>query len=101
MLWIIRNFTKPSLSYNTVFREKINLNGNEKTLTFESETAETLNNFFLTIVKKLEIPKFDATDSVIENINDQVFKAVSTCKNHYSILAIQEYSKSKKFISKK
>ena len=101
MLWIIRNFTKPSLSYNTVFREKINLNGNEKTLTFESETAETLNNFFLTIVKKLEIPKFDATVSVIENIKDQVFKAIYTCKIHHSILAIQEYSKSKKFISKK
>ena len=98
MLWIIRNFTKPSLSYNTVFREKINLNENEKTLTFESET---LNNFFLTIAKKLEIPKFDATVSIIENIKDHVFKAISTCKNHHSILAIQEYSKSKKFISKK
>ena len=36
-------------------REKINLTENEKTLTSESEIAQTLNNLFPNIVKKLEI----------------------------------------------
>ena len=53
------NAVKPLLSDKTVFREKINLTENEKTLTFELETAETLNNFFSNIVKKIAIPKFD------------------------------------------
>ena len=37
---------KPLLSNKSKSREKINLNENEKTLTSESETAETLSNFF-------------------------------------------------------
>ena len=44
---------KPLLSNKSVSREKINLTENEKMLTSESETAETLNNFFSNIVKKL------------------------------------------------
>ena len=44
--------------WQTVFSEKINLTENEKTLTFDSETAETLNNFFSNKVK-LAVPKFD------------------------------------------
>ena len=44
---------KPLLSDKSVSREKINLTENEKMLTSESETAETLNNFFSNIVKKL------------------------------------------------
>ena len=67
---------KPLLSGKSVSREKKNLTGNEKTLTSESETSETLNNFFSNIVKKLEIPKFDSNDSVTENIQDPVFKTI-------------------------
>ena len=37
---------KPLLSNKSEPREKINLNENEKTLTSESETAETLSNLF-------------------------------------------------------
>ena len=37
---------KPLLSNKSEPREKINLNENEKTLTSESETAETLSNSF-------------------------------------------------------
>ena len=77
--------------------EKINLTENEKMLASESETAETLNNFFSNIVKKLNIPKFNSNNSVTENIKDPVFKAILKYKNHPSILAIQKYSKNKTF----
>ena len=46
---------KPLFSDKSVSREKINLTENEKMLTSESETAETLNNFFSNIVKKLKL----------------------------------------------
>ena len=59
---------KPLLSDKSVSREKINLTENEKMLTSESETAETLNNFFSNLVKKLSIPKFNSNNSVTENI---------------------------------
>ena len=88
---------KPLLSDKSVSREKINLTENEKMLTFEPETAETLNNFFSNIVKKLNIPKFNSNNSVTENIKDPVFKAILKYKNHPSILAIQKYSKNKTF----
>ena len=50
---------KPLLSDKSVSREKINLTENEKMLTSESETAETLNNFFSNIIRKRNIPKFN------------------------------------------
>ena len=67
---------KPLFSDKSVSREKINLTENEKMLTSESETAETLNNFFPNIVKKLNIPEFNSNNSVTENIKDPVFKAI-------------------------
>ena len=70
---------------------------NEKMLTSESETGETLNNLFSNKVKKLSIPKFNSNNSVTENIKDPVFKAILKYKNHPSILAIQKYSKNKTF----
>ena len=88
---------KPLLSDKSVSREKINLTENEKMLTSESETAETLNNFFSNIVKKLNIPKFNSNNSVTKNIKDPVFTAIFKYKNHPSILSIQKYSKSKTF----
>ena len=66
----------------SVSREKINLTENEKVLTSESETAETLNNFFSNIVKKLEILKCNLNNSITENIRDLVFKAILKYKNH-------------------
>ena len=88
---------KPLLSGKSISREEINLTVNEKMLTSESETAETLNNFFSNIVKKLNIPKFNSNISVTENIKDPVFKDILKYKNHPSILAIQKYSKNKTF----
>ena len=88
---------KPLLSDKSVSRGKINMTDNEKMLTSESETGETLNNLFSNKVKKLSIPKFNSNNSVTENIKDPVFKAILKYKNHPSILAIQKYSKNKTF----
>ena len=66
-------------------------------LASESETAETLNNFFSNIIKKLNIPEFNSNNSVNENIKDPVFKTILEYKNHPSILPIQKYSKKKTF----
>ena len=58
---------------------------------------QTLNNFFLKIVKEPEIPKFYSDDSGNENIKEPLSKAILKYKNHPSILAIQKYRKSKIF----
>ena len=89
--------SKPLLSDKSVSREKINPTENKKMLTSESETTETLKNFFSNIVKKLDIPKYNSNNSVTENIKDPIFKAILKYKNHPSILAIQKYSKNKTF----
>ena len=88
---------KPLLSDKPVSREKINLTENEKMLTSESETAETLNNFFSNKCSNPNIPKFNSTNSASENIKDSVFKAISKYKNQPSILAIQKYSRNNTF----
>ena len=88
---------KPLLSDKSVSRGKINMTENEKMLTSESETGETLNNLFSNKVKKLSIPKFNSNNSVTENIKDPAIKAILKYKNHLSILAIQKYSKNKTF----
>ena len=81
------------LSDKSVSREKISLTEGENTLTSGSETAETAENLFSNIVKKLEIPKFDSDDSVTKNIKNTVFKAILKYKNHPSNLAVQKNSK--------
>ena len=80
---------KPLLSDKTEFREKIYLTENQETLTFESETTETLNNFFAN-----KTSKFNEKDSVTENIIDQSHIEI---KNHPSIVEMQKYSKNKIF----
>ena len=88
---------KALLSDKSVSREKINLTENGNMRTSESETAESLNNFFYNIVKKFNIPKFNSNNSVTGNIKDPVSKAILKYKNHPSILAIQKYSKNETF----
>ena len=49
---------KPFLSEKTKSREKITLIENEKLVSYNTEVANYLNNFFSNIVKNLEIPKY-------------------------------------------
>ena len=62
----------------------------EKTLTPESEAAETLNKLISDIIKKLEIPNFDSCDSFTKKIKDPVFKVILKYKNCPRVLEIQK-----------
>ena len=94
---LCKKTVKPLFSDKSVSREKINLTEIEKMLRSESETEETLKNFFFNIEKKLNIPKFNSSNSVTKNIKNSVFKAILKYKNHPDILSIQKYSKKKTF----
>ena len=78
-----------------VFRHKRNLNDHGKKLTFGSETIETLNNFFLNIVKKLEIPKVDTNDSVTETLRIQFSKPYQNMKITLVFLLFKNTARSK------
>ena len=65
---------KPLLSDKSVSREKIKLTENEKMLTSESETAETLNNFFSNIVKKLKFQNLIQTIQLPKTLRIQFSK---------------------------
>ena len=65
---------KPILSNKFVNSEKITLVDNEKITTNDKEIAKVLNDFFSDIIKTLNNPKKDHTDSIIENVRDLLLK---------------------------
>ena len=87
---------KPMLSNKFVNNEKITLVDNEKIITNDKEIAKVLNDFFSDIIKTLNIPKKDHTDSIVEKVRDPTLKANPTLKyrNHPSILEIKRKLKS-------
>ena len=74
-----------------VNNEKITLVDNEKIITNDKEIAKVLNDFFSNIIKTLNIPKKDHTDSIVEN---PTLKAILKYRKHPSILAIKRKLKS-------
>ena len=56
----------------------------------ELEIAEALNKFFSNIVNNLEILKYSEYQSFIDNIEDQVLRAILKYKSHPNIIAIQK-----------
>ena len=87
--------------------ERINFTEEESNslLTNCKEVAKELNNFFANAVKNLNIPKYKNCDSLTENIDDPILKAIAKWRNHPSILAIAlEYKNranvSSNFVSK-
>ena len=85
---------KPMLSNKFVNNEKITLVDNEKIITNDKEIAKVLNDFFSNIIKTLNIPKKDHTDSIVENVRDPTFKSILKYRKHPSILAIKRRIKS-------
>ena len=65
--WKIWKTVKPMLSNKFVNNEKITLVDNEKVITNDKEIAKVLNDFFSNIIKTLNIPNKDHTDSIVEN----------------------------------
>ena len=57
----------------------------------ESETAETLNNFFGNVVKNLRIPKYSKYDPPIDRVENSTVRAILKYRNHPGILAIHEW----------
>ena len=85
---------KAMLPNKFVNNEKITLVGNEKITTNDKEIAKVLNDFFSNIIKTLNIPKKDHTDSIVENVRDPTLKAILKYRKHPSILAIKRKLKS-------
>ena len=55
----------------------------------EKETAKVFNNFFLNIVKNLNISQYSYFDHIKENVKDPTLEAILKYKKHPSILAIR------------
>ena len=82
---------KPFLSDKvTTSSQKITLIENNKIVKNDNDTARVLNTFFSNIVCDLKIPDYNNCDSLAENIQEPVLKAIVKYRNHTSILTIEE-----------
>ena len=82
---------KPFLSDKvTTSSQKITLIENNKIVKNDNDTARVLNTFFSNIVCDLKIPDYNNCDSLAENIQEPVLKAIVKYRNHPSILTIEE-----------
>ena len=68
--------------------DRIHLTENGEVLKTELKIAETLNNFFGNVIKKLMIPKYSEYDLSIDRVENRTIRAVLKYRNHPSILAI-------------
>ena len=84
---------KPLLSDKSRIRDRISISEKEEILKTASETAETLNSFFLNTVKNLNNLRYSELDSVTENVADLTLKATFKYIYHPSILAKQSNCK--------
>ena len=84
---------KPLLSDKSRIRDRISISEKEEILKTASETAETLNSFFLNTVKNLNILRYSEFDSVTKNVADLTLKATFKYIYHPSILAKQSNCK--------
>ena len=60
---------KPFLSEKNKSREKITLVKNEEIISDDVEVANTLNNYFLNVIKNLKIPEKFVTDSLPQSLS--------------------------------
>ena len=79
---------KPSL-----IRDRIHLTENGEVAKTELETAETLNNFFKSVIKNLIIPKYSEYDPSIDRVENHTIRAILKYRNHPNILAIRKRKK--------
>ena len=86
---------KPSLSDNSCVKGQINNVEKGEILKTDLEAADILNTFFENIIKKLEINQYSNFDPVINNVKDPILRAVLKCKDHSSILAVQNNCKNR------
>ena len=84
---------KPSFSDKIVTRDGIHLTENGEVVKTESETEETLSNFFGDVIKNLMIPKYSEYDPSIDRVENRTIRAILKYRNHPSVLAIRERKK--------
>ena len=82
------------LSVKFVNSGKITLVDNEKIITSDKEIAKVLNDSFSNIIKTLNIPQGNHTDSITENFRDLTLKAIFRYRKHPSILLTKRKTKS-------
>ena len=78
---------KANASNKFVNSEKITLVDNDKIITNDKEIAKVLNDFFSNIIKTLNIPQKNHTDSMIENVRGPTLKAILKYCKYPSISA--------------
>ena len=69
--------------------DRINLSEKGEPVKTELETPEVLQKFFSNITNNLGIVKYPKCKSFVDNIEDQILRAILKYKNHASIIAIQ------------
>ena len=84
---------KPYLSERNKSREKIVLVKNEEIISDDVEVANTLNNYFLNVVKNLKIPEKLVANSLLQSLSRHpTLNAIFKYKNHPGMLVIKKSS---------
>ena len=84
---------KPYLSERNKSREKIVLVKNEEIISDDVEVANTLNNYFLNVVKNLKIPEKLVANSLLQSLSRHpTLNAIFKYKNHPGMLVIKKIS---------
>ena len=78
---------KPLFSNKVICNEKITEN---KNIESDEKTATVLNNFFSNVITSLNIPQYNETEPVSQNINDPLIAAIIKYRSHPSIIAIKD-----------
>ena len=87
---------KSFLSNKIVSKEQILFVESDEIISEESKIAESLNSFFLNIVKNLIIPGYKPHNNFLfGNVSDPILKANLKYRNHPCILTIGEACKNK------
>ena len=86
------HIVKAFLSDKIKSRENITLVNNESITSKEVEVANTLNNFFSTIIKNLKIPEYYAENNLPPSLSRRpTLKAILKYKNHLSRSIIKRF----------
>ena len=84
---------KPFLSEKNESREKKALVKSEEIISDDVEVANTLNNYFLNVIKNLKIPEKFVTDSLPQSLSRHpTLNAILKYKNHPSMRVIKRFS---------
>ena len=77
---------EPCLSKKTIPSEKITLIDDDELLTDEQKVANTLNDFFSSIVTSLNLPESKNANPLSDNMDHPTLKAIMKWRNHPSVL---------------